>query len=92
VPIKVCKTQARDGHGASDIDCEVRCEIDFAPEGTKRRSLLEKIWGITDVNPVRGHHHPYIEGHYHWPHYLMDGVNIHGVNNGKGTNTGGEDQ
>jgi hypothetical protein len=59
VPIRVCETRALDGHGTAAMDCSMRCEQGFAPEGTKRRRLLEKLWGIVDHHPLRGHHHPF---------------------------------
>lgn len=96
VPIKVCNSVAVDGHGTAAINCAMRCEQDFAPTGTARRHLLEKLWGVTDVVPLRGHHHPYIEGHLHWPHYDMgsDWGKVHGIPVGAGDpnnyNSGGE--
>ena len=89
VPIKVCTTEALDGHGTAAISCSMRCEEDFAATGTRRRHLLEKLWHVVEHVPLRGHHHPYDPDHIHWPHYDL-GSNwggIHGTPVGAGDPT-----
>lgn len=89
VPIKVCNTVASDGHGTAAINCAMRCEMDFAREGTRRRHLLEKLWDVVEHVPLRGHHHPYLgPDHLHWPHFAVDNpAQIHGLHAGPGDPT-----